>query len=43
MTAYEVTYQGKTKTLQEWAKGVSMRDKLRLGPDERANFRDIVN
>ncbi|MGV8691291.1 DUF6079 family protein, partial [Pseudomonas aeruginosa] len=43
MTAFDVTYQGKTKTLQEWAKGVSMRDKLRLGPDERANFRDIVN
>jgi hypothetical protein len=43
MTAFEVTYQGKTKTLQEWAKGVSMRDKLRLGPDDRANFRDIVN
>lgn len=43
MAAFEVTYQGKTKTLQDWAKGVSMRDKLRLGPDERANFRDIVN
>ncbi len=43
MTAFEVTYQGKSKTLQEWSKGVSMRDKLRLGPDERANFRDIVN
>lgn len=43
MTAFEVAYQGKTKTLQEWAKGVSIRDKLRLGPDERANFRDIVN
>src|SRR5690606_28260142 len=42
-TAFEITYQGKTKTLQEWAKGVSMRDKLRLGPDERANFRDIVS
>lgn len=43
MSAFEVTYQGKSKTLQDWAKGVSMRDKLRLGPDERANFRDIVN
>jgi hypothetical protein len=43
MTAFEVTYQGKTKTLQDWAKGVSIRDKLRLGSDERANFRDIVN
>jgi hypothetical protein len=43
MTAFEVTCQGKTRRLSEWAKGVSMRDKLRLGPDERANFRDIVN
>ena len=43
MTAFEVTYQGKSKTLQEWAKGVNIRDRLRLGADERANFRDIVN
>ncbi|HRF10746.1 MAG TPA: DUF6079 family protein, partial [Candidatus Accumulibacter phosphatis] len=43
MTAFEVTYQGKSKTLQDWAKGVSIRDKLRLGSDERANFRDIIN
>ena len=43
MTAYEVTYQGKAKTLQEWTKGVSLRDKARLGPQERINFRDVVN
>lgn len=43
MTAYEVTFQGKTKTLQEWAKGISLRDKARLGADERINFRDVVN
>jgi hypothetical protein len=43
MTAFEVTYQGKTKTLQEWSKGVSLRDRARLGPDERINFRDVVN
>ncbi|MCB2027034.1 MAG: ATP-binding protein, partial [Ottowia sp.] len=43
MTAYEVTYQGKAKTLQEWTKGVSLRDKARLGPEERINFRDVVN
>jgi hypothetical protein len=43
MSAFEVTYQGKAKTLQEWAKGISIRDKLRIGHDERANFRDIVN
>lgn len=43
MTAFEVTYQGKSKTLQEWTKGVSLRDKARLGPEERINFRDVVN
>lgn len=43
MTAFEVTYQGKTKTLRDWAKGVSLRDRARLGPDERINFRDVVN
>lgn len=43
MSAFQVTYRGKTKSLQVWAKGVSIRDKLRLRPDERANFRDIVN
>lgn len=43
MTAYEVTYQGKSKNLQEWTKGVSLRDKARLGPEERINFRDVVN
>jgi uncharacterized protein DUF6079 len=43
LTAYEVTYQGKTKTLQQWTKGISLRDKARLGPDDRINFRDVVN
>ena len=43
LTAFEVTYQGKAKNLQDWAKGVSLRDRARLGADERINFRDIVN
>lgn len=43
MTAFEVTYQGKKKNLQDWAKGVSLRDRARLGADERINFRDVVN
>jgi len=42
-SAFEVSYQGKTKTLQEWAKGVSLRDRARLSSDERINFRDAVN
>ena len=43
MTALEVTYGGKTKPLQDWVRGVSLRDKARLGADERINFRDVVN
>ena len=43
MTAFEVTCQGKSKTLQEWSKGVSLRDRARLGSEERINFRDVVN
>lgn len=43
MTAFEVAHQGKTKTLQEWVRGISLREKARLGPEERINFRDVVN
>jgi hypothetical protein len=43
MTAMEVSYGGKSKPLQDWGRGVSMRDKARLGSDERINFRDVVN
>jgi len=43
MTVMEVTYSGKSKPLQDWVRGVSMRDKARLGAEERINFRDVVN
>ena len=43
LEAFEVTFQGKSKTLRDWTKGISLRDKARLGPDERINFRDVVN
>lgn len=43
MTALEVTYGGKSKPLQDWVRGVSLRDKARLGAEERINFRDVVN
>ena len=43
MTAFEVSYQGKAKILQDWVKGVSLRDRARLGSEERINFRDVVN
>ncbi|MHB1294412.1 MAG: DUF6079 family protein [Anaerolineae bacterium] len=40
-SAYQVTYQGRTKTLTEWAKGRSLRELG--GAYERINFRDLVN
>ena len=42
-TAFEVTYQGRTKSLTEWAKGKSIRELSGIGPHERINIRDLVN
>lgn len=41
--AFEVTYQGRTKSLPEWAKGKSIRELSGIGSHERINFRDLVN
>ena len=41
--AFEVTYQGRTKSLTEWAKGRSIRELSGISPQERINFRDLVN
>lgn len=43
ITAFEVTYQGRTKPLPEWAKGKSIRELSGIGSHERINFRDLVN
>jgi len=42
-TAFEVTYQGRTKLLTEWAKGKSIRALSGISAHERINFRDLVN
>lgn len=42
-TAFEITHQGKTKSLTEWAKGKSIRDLSGTRPHERINFRDLMN
>jgi hypothetical protein len=42
-TAFEVTYQGRSKSLTEWAKGKSIRELSGIGSHERINFRDLVN
>ena len=41
--AFEVTYQGRAKSMVEWAKGKSIRDLSGLSPHETINFRDLVN
>ena len=40
---FEVTYQGRTKSLTEWAKGKSIRELSGISLHERINFRDLVN
>ena len=41
--AFEVTWQGRTKPLTEWAKGKSIRQLSGIDDHERINFRDSVN
>ncbi len=40
---FEITYQGRVKSLTEWAKGKSIRDLSGVSPNETINFRDLVN
>ncbi|HZG09098.1 MAG TPA: DUF6079 family protein [Allosphingosinicella sp.] len=42
-TAFNVTYQGKTRTLGDWAKEFSVRDRAGIKSDEAVNFREWVN
>ncbi len=41
--AFEVSYQGRTKPLGDWAKGKSIRELSGIAPSERINFRDLIN
>lgn len=42
-TAFEVTYQGRSKSLAEWSKGKSIRELSGIASHERINFRDLMN
>jgi hypothetical protein len=42
-TVFEVTYQGRSKSLTEWSKGKSIRELSGISSHERINFRDLVN
>lgn len=41
--AFEVTYQGRAKSITGWAKGKSIRELSGISPSETINFRDLVN
>lgn len=43
LETFEVTYQGKAKSMTEWLKGKSIRQMSGLSPYETINFRDMVN
>jgi len=40
---FEVTYQGTSKPLTDWAAGKNIRNMVGLRSDETINFRDLVN
>lgn len=42
-TAFNVTYRGKTRTLGEWAKTFSVRERAGIKGDETINFREYIN
>ncbi len=41
--AFEITYQGRAKSMTEWAKGKSLRELSGLSPNETINFRGLIN
>ncbi len=43
MAAFDVTHQGRTKSITEWTKGKSIRDLSGIASHERVNFRDLIN
>ena len=43
INTFEVTFQGRTKSITEWVKGRSIRELSGIGAQERINFRDLIN
>lgn len=41
--AFDVVYQGKRQSLENWANGKNIREFSGIGQNETANFRDIIN
>jgi len=43
MEAFEVTWQGRSKSMTDWAKGKSIRELSGLQANDTINFRDLIN
>ncbi len=43
INAFAVAYQGRSKSINEWAKGKSIRELSGIASHERINFRDLIN
>lgn len=41
--AFDVVYQGKKKSMMDWAKGVDFRARAGVDANSRINFRDMIN
>lgn len=41
--AFDVTYQGHTRSMRAWTRGKTIRDLSGLSPNETINFRDLIN
>ncbi len=41
--SFQVSYQGRTKSITEWTKDRSIREMSGIGTQERINFRDLIN
>ena len=42
-SAFEITYQGQTKSLNNWLKGASLRQLSGISGNETLNFRDMID
>ncbi len=41
--AYELTYQGRTRTLLRWSRGLNIRELGHIPPEEKISFREMMN
>lgn len=43
LECFSINYKGSKKNVQEWIKGINLRDKAGIGSNDTLNFRDTIN